>query len=73
MGKPLVCIENVRSVHPPTADTEEFAAQGDRLMLYYLPHMETVEFRRAPKGVLTAGWVVGVFIEEMPDKGDIPD
>jgi hypothetical protein len=47
---------------PPMGDFDELAAMGDRLVLVHGSrcHPET-KMVIAPKGMLWAGWVVGVF------------
>lgn len=48
----------------PVADNDELAEQCDRLMLYHnTQQRSSPEFRIAPKGELTAGWVIGLFVD----------
>lgn len=44
----------------PGPDTDELAAKGERLMLKHRAHNGPIFFV-APKGVLTAGWAIGLF------------
>lgn len=50
-------------VNPPSADTDDLAKKGDRLIFHHLRICQGSELITARKGVLTAGWVLGVFIE----------
>lgn len=50
-------------VHPPIADCDYIADLGDRLMFRHAPLSgKSSQLFRAPKGVINAGWVVGIFI-----------
>lgn len=50
-------------INPPSADTDVLAKKGDRLIFHHLRSSQGSELKIAPEGVLTAGWVLGVFIE----------
>lgn len=46
----------------PQADNDDLAAQGDRLVLQHgSPSQPQVRFATAPAGVVTYGWVIGIF------------
>lgn len=50
---------NVYRPVQPGADNEAWAEEGRRLMFAH--GTRDLEFFVAPKGVLTSGWVIGVF------------
>ena len=47
----------------PQADTDELANSGDRLIFQHERLHGESKLSIVPTGVLTSGWVLGVFIE----------
>lgn len=64
--KKRIAIYNGREydiVNPPQADNDELANSGDRLVFHHDRIHGGSTLSIAPKGVLHAGWVLGVFID----------
>lgn len=47
-------------VAPPVADSDELAAQGPRIILYFAERADAIRVSIAPKDVIYAGWVIGL-------------